>query len=506
MRNVRNSNFVSIVLIEEYSQKMVTFIAGKKYGNQNLNNDQKIISNDIFAGITKAVENVNKYNRNILFSYTYRFEATDLLPLLTHPSDRKHLRFYWEQPSIGFSLAGLNTIWTWDDLDTKPYEKVIAELKSIFDKSISVTDSILIGPKLIGGKSFDCGEKHDKTWEGFPRCRFYLPECLATMTEDGAWLTISKIMTKGMSIESFYDELIQLCNHYQNRMPVTLPPITKIKVSKYRNTPNKNDWNSTICSVLEKIQPGEIKKVVISRSHQIKISSGFSVSSALQILRNKYSNCTTFMFAFPKEGIFFGSTPERLIRLNRNYIETEALAGTKARGINIEEDRLLSNTLFNSHKENEEHTLVVSQIKRKLNSIIKKIEIDNTPTIMKLTNVQHLRTQISGHLKIDKHILELVNILHPTPAVAGTPTNRAIKIIKELEKNDRGWYSGPIGWFDSKGFGEFYVALRSALVKNEEVHVFAGSGIVSESTPEKEWEETELKLQPIISALSGGQF
>ena len=80
------------------------------------------------------------------------------------------------------------------------------------------------------------------------------------------------------------------------------------------------------------------------------------------------------------------------------------------------------------------------------------------------------------------------------------------KIIKELEKNDRGWYSGPIGWFDSKGFGEFYVALRSALVKNEEAHVFAGSGIVSESTPKKEWEETELKLQPIISALSGGQF
>ena len=95
--------------------------------------------------------------------------------------------------------------------------------------------------------------------------------------------------------------------------------------------------------------------------------------------------------------------------------------------------------------------------------------------------------------------------LHPTSAVAGTPTQDAMKIISEMENHDRGWYSGPIGWFDGKGDGEFYVALRSALVKDEEAHVFAGGGIVSESHPSKEWEETELKLQPIISALSGGQ-
>ena len=157
-------------------------------------------------------------------------------------------------------------------------------------------------------------------------------------------------------------------------------------------------------------------------------------------------------------------------------------------------------------KENEEHRIVVDQIKRKLEPLMNEIDISITPDIMKLTNVQHLKTPISGYLENVQHILELVNILHPTPAVAGTPTDRAMAIIQELENNDRGWYSGPIGWFELNGNGEFYVALRSALVKDEEAHIFAGGGIVSESIPEKEWDETELKLLPMLSALTGGQI
>ena len=125
---------------------------------------------------------------------------------------------------------------------------------------------------------------------------------------------------------------------------------------------------------------------------------------------------------------------------------------------------------------------------------------------MKLKNVQHLQTPISGELNENKTVLDLVARLHPTSAVAGTPTSEAMEVICEMESHDRGWYSGPIGWFDKDGNGEFNVALRSALVKEGVAHIFVGSGIVSESIPEKEWEETELKLLPILSALSGGQY
>ena len=226
----------------------------------------------------------------------------------------------------------------------------------------------------------------------------------------------------------------------------------------------------------------------------------------MQVLRNAYPKCTSFFFSFPKQGTFFGSTPERLIRLKNRFIQTEALAGTIARGNNMEEDRILAETLMGSHKEREEHNLVMEQIIRKLESIVPNIQYPASPQILKLKNVQHLQTPITGKLGKDEHILNLVARLHPTSAVAGAPTEKAMEIIDKMEAHDRGWYSGPIGWINEKGDGEFYVALRSALVKDEEAHVFAGGGIVSESHPDTEWEETELKLQPIISALSGGQI
>lgn len=495
-----------IDFIEEYLQKIVTFIVGIKTVNQFLDETNDVLNVELTAKIDEAVESARTSSNNILFSYTFRFDSHDILPIITHPSDRKHFRFYWEQPSKGVSIAGLNTIWTCNGNEADYSEDVISEMELLFKNSVSMSDFPSIGPKLIGGHAFNIAAKTDSTWDGFPRSRFFLPECLATMTADGAWLTISRFVKKGMSAEKFHRELLQLCTHYQNRMPVTLPSVTRVEVDKFRDIPNESQWKQTINAVLEEIQPGEVEKVVISRSHHIKISNEFSVSSALQVLRNMYPNCTTFMYGFPGEGIFFGSTPEQLIRLNKNYIETEALAGTQARGKNMEEDRLYSETLINSHKENEEHRLVVDQIKRKLLPLLNEIEISSAPEIMKLTNVQHLKTPISGYLKNGEHILELVNILHPTPAVAGTPTDRAMNIIQNLEKNDRGWYSGPIGWFDPNGNGEFYVALRSALVKDEEAHIFAGGGIVSESIPEKEWEETELKLLPILSALTGGQI
>ena len=226
----------------------------------------------------------------------------------------------------------------------------------------------------------------------------------------------------------------------------------------------------------------------------------------MQVLRNVYPKCTSFFFSFPGKGTFFGSTPERLIRLKNRFIQTEALAGTIARGNNMEADRILAETLMGSHKEREEHNLVMEQIIRKLEPIISDIQYSSSPRILKLKNVQHLQTPITGELGKDDHILNLVARLHPTSAVAGTPTEKAMKVICEMELHDRGWYSGPIGWINGKGDGEFYVALRSALVKDEEAHVFAGGGIVSESHPDTEWEETEMKLEPIISALSGGQI
>ena len=314
------------------------------------------------------------------------------------------------------------------------------------------------------------------------------------------------MVTKDDNHKSIFREFSRNCTHYAKRLPVTLPPLRYMSVDKYKDIPNRKEYDKIIYSVLEEIRPEKLEKVVISRSHQVKVDEGFSVVSALQVLRNIYPKCTNFFFSFPKFGVFFGATPEQLIRKNGKQIKTEALAGTIGRGRNMEEDRLLAEKLFDSHKEREEHRFVIDQIKGRLETIIPELDIPYEPQILKLKNVQHLKTPISGKLKNGEKILDLVKLLHPTPAVAGTPMKRAMQVIEKLEPHDRGWYAGPVGWIDPKGNGDFFVALRSALVKDDEAHIFVGGGIVSESLPEQEWHETELKLQPIISALSGGQI
>ena len=457
-------------------------------------------------GILKSLEKAIEKERGNLFSYSFRFEVGDLLPILTHPSDKNTSRIYWEQPYRGFSFAGLGSIAEFNSNNFTDTSKINRQINNTIETGVSVTDNSLIGPRIFGGFAFNKYLGDDTTWKNFPLKHFLLPECLGTSTDDGTWLTISRMIQPSDKLDKIVDEFKKTITYYETRLPVTLPPITRVSVDKFRDVPEKSTYDKTIFSLLGDIKPGKLEKVVISRSHHVKVGRDFSVISAMQVLRNAYPKCMSFFYSFPNEGIFFGSTPERLIKFSEGSFETEALAGTIPRGKNMEEDRLLAETLLESHKEREEHRYVLEQIQRKLAGLSDDLESGESPQIFKLKNVQHLKTPIFGTLNSDMHILELVNRLHPTPAVAGTPTADAIAIIDELETHDRGWYCGPIGWTDIDGNGEFFVGLRSALVSDNEAHVFAGGGIVSESIAEREWEETELKIQPILTALSGGQI
>ena len=462
--------------------------------------------NSISQGLATTHSRAKNTQKPVLFSYSFRFDVLDVLPLLTHPADKNTTRVYWAHPSRGFAYAGLGTVLKFQQRNVRDTQGIKEQILDIMKMCVSLGDNSLIGPRIIGGFSFSLYEGSDATWRKFPRAQFHLPECLATLTDDGAWLTISRLIQPDDKSEQLSADFKRTISYYENRLPVTLPPISRVAVDKYRDIPKRDEYNQTIFSVLGHIKPGEMEKVVISRSHHVKVGKDFKMVSAMQVLSDAYPNCISFCFSFPGKGIFFGSTPERLVRLKNGFVQTEALAGTIGRGKNMEEDRILAESLMDSHKEREEHRLVREQILRKLSPMIRNLQYPDMPQIMKLKNVQHLQTPISGELNEDETVLDLVARLHPTSAVAGTPTQKAMEVIRKMETHDRGWYSGPIGWLDEKGDGEFYVALRSALVKDEEAHVFAGGGIVSESHPDKEWDETELKLQPILSALSGGQI
>ncbi|MCB1034068.1 MAG: chorismate-binding protein, partial [Acidobacteria bacterium] len=180
-------------------------------------------------------------------------------------------------------------------------------------------------------------------------------------------------------------------------------------------------------------------------------------------------------------------------------IETEALAGSIGSG-----DRQAARLLA-SHKDLGEHALVVEHLVERLRPFCDTLDWSTQPRIRELRNLLHLHTPIRGRLHRDTHILDLVAALHPTPAVAGVPAEAAVRWIAQRESTPRGWYAGPVGWFDAAGDGEFDVALRSCLLAGPTVWLFAGAGIMLDSDPEAEYQETALKQRSLLAALGVGE-
>jgi menaquinone-specific isochorismate synthase len=257
-------------------------------------------------------------------------------------------------------------------------------------------------------------------------------------------------------------------------------------------------WNEMIYSCLQKISKKDLEKVVTARSVTIEINSEINLKEIIDSLEDNYPACYTFLY---KNGgsAFFGATPEKLFKLDKENIETDALAGSIQRGDSPASDNELGLQLLESEKDINEHNSVRNFLLEKLYNVTNDIKFDSTPRLRKLNNIQHLWTPITAKLKNDIDVLTLIENIFPTPAICGYPTETAMKLIGSLENFDRGLYAGIIGWFNLDNEGEFAVALRSALLKDNLLHAFAGCGIVEGSNPISEYNETELKLKPILS-------
>jgi len=209
----------------------------------------------------------------------------------------------------------------------------------------------------------------------------------------------------------------------------------------------------------------------------------------IKYLNGKHKNCFNFFINFNKDVSFIGSTPEKLIRLSsKNKLSIDALAGSSKNKNDLKKI-----------KEIDEHNYVIKHIKNIINPLCSKTNIPKNPKILDLNYIYHLITSISGILKNKTHIIDLVNKLYPTPALLGYKSKKAIEIINNFEKFDRGWYGGCIGTFDTKGNGEFFVPIRSFLLISKKIYIFTGSGIVSKSDANKEWEETKIKSEHILN-------
>lgn len=261
---------------------------------------------------------------------------------------------------------------------------------------------------------------------------------------------------------------------------------------------------------VKRIAEGQLNKVVLARDVVARLSSPIATAQVLRELADRYQDCWTYAV----DGLI-GSTPEMLIKVDDNVARARVLAGTLDREqthkeIGESDTHYAQRALVGSEKQRYEHQLAIDSLTQSLLPYTKVITSDSEPFVLELPNVWHLASDVSAQLRaLDGSelgrvlsSLEMVEALHPTAAVCGTPTEIADTTIGELEQMDRGPYAGPVGWTDGAGNGEWGIALRGALVESPtRARLFAGCGIVQASTPEAELAESRAKLRPMMEAL-----
>ena len=255
-------------------------------------------------------------------------------------------------------------------------------------------------------------------------------------------------------------------------------------------------WASLVEEALDQIRQGTLQKVVLAREVVVEGRAAFNPQQVISRLVHAYPGCFTFWF-----DDLVGASPELLIRRLGDVVDSIPLAGSAPRGAEEEEDTELGRRLQSSAKDRVEHELTVQTVMDALRPFCAELVAEEEPSLLLLANMQHLSTKVQGRLKGSPSALELVAAIHPTAAVCGVPQKEAMRFIRTTEGFGRGRYAGPVGWMDHKGDGEWAVALRCAQLKGSTARIFAGAGIVDGSDPKSELEETELKLQVMLSAL-----
>ena len=274
---------------------------------------------------------------------------------------------------------------------------------------------------------------------------------------------------------------------------------------EWRSQPSRVEYAQAVADATRMIASGGLSKVVLSRAITAEYAGPMPVDALLRRLRMANPDCHIFAVPDTAGGVFLGATPETLVRRHGDEVLSFPLAGTAARSADPATDRANADALQRSAKDRSEHDFVVEAITDVLGPLCRRLEVDAQPRLIATSAVWHLATMIRGTLRASApSALGLAALLHPTPAVCGTPPGAAARVIERLEGGSRGLYSGLVGWVDDRGDGEWAVSLRCARIGQGQIRLDAGSGIVAASDPAAELAETDAKFRTMLEVLALG--
>jgi salicylate biosynthesis isochorismate synthase/menaquinone-specific isochorismate synthase len=412
--------------------------------------------------------------------------------------------FCWEQPDRGFALAGLGVAHEATSRGERRFADVAEECLRLGRGAVLEEPRGLpagAGPVWLGGFAFDPDGGNTPTWSSLEPASLVLPEVSICRSGERAFLTVNAFAGPDDDAERLEERLGARLGGLLLEAPLPLLDPHPTAHAEIRSARPPREFEAAVAGATARIEAGEMRKVVLAREVIVSAASAHDTAALFGAMREQFPACFCFCCGTP-EAAFIGASPELLVRRAGASVSTVALAGSTRRSSDPAVDDHLGEQLLRSDKDRREQRIVAERIVRALRPHAVWVESASEPEIVKVANIQHLATPVIAQLAEPHSAIEMAGLLHPTPAVGGEPWPAAATAIADLEGMDRGWYAAPVGWMDATEDGEFCVALRSALLRDREAHLFAGVGVVAGSDPAAELAETEVKLGALLPFLA----
>lgn len=435
-----------------------------------------------------------------LSSCAVTIDKIDLLKLLSIASAKEEIYFFTSKPEDKIAFLAFDALLSINEGGADRVKNTSSKIEKWQNNFTSNWNEFheKSFPLFLGGMKFSSGE-YNELWKDYTDSDWFVPKFLFFCKEDKFYF-VYNFIAKDNSLSIAESDLRKVSDFLREAELINngFNSQNKIIKSNLCDLDEKQNWIEKVNEALEKIDNEEFQKIVLSRQVNLELDGKPNFPSIINDLSARYPKC--YVFAYKKgDSIFFGASPEKLAKISNGWIEADALAGSTQRGENEMIDKELEKSLLNSSKNLAEQQAVVEFITNSFSSFSSDIQYSKKPIIRKLPNIQHLWTPIKAKLNTDKNIFSILKEIHPTPAICGVPWTNALVSIKKMENHKRGLFAGMVGWFNFENEAEFAVAIRSALSKQNFIFAFAGCGIVKGSDPISEYEEAELKLQPILS-------
>ncbi len=378
-------------------------------------------------------------------------------------------------------------------LGDKNHQGEVACLGCAWQTDTAQLPNALNKARLYGGMGFSATSQ----WPDFPHCQFVLPR-IEIRRQGKVTKLVCNLYWADSDFATQVRETLALLANIKTPTGLSFQPT---QLLQRQDLPDQANWQKMVKDVTKASFQQHTAKVVLSRQTKLTLANEIDHHGLLHQWQALNPNCFSFLISWSAQAHFLGCTPERLYLRSGARLTTESLAGTMPRGTNQDDDEQNSDALLHQGKFKRENQLVLDDILAHLKQVSDDIGLD-TIGILKLNHIQHLKQRIHAYLKPAASDHDLLSALHPTPAVGGTPRDNALRYISEHEPYQRGWYAGAIGVLNQQQ-SQFAVAIRSALIRNHQVCLFAGAGIVKGSLPIHEWQELEHKIATPLQLLTG---